>query len=114
MMETVKEYLKRMWRARTCRSKRPVAPERSRATCGIKIKIKVKNRCLQFLCNNLRRPSLLKVCCPPLYLCLLEEKLASYRACDIHTRLPQGSQGSIDLRGPNNNKDGSVRFRNFR
>ncbi|MPC39330.1 hypothetical protein E2C01_032863 [Portunus trituberculatus] len=39
MMEAVKEYLERMWRARSRRSK-GLALERSRATCSIKIKIK--------------------------------------------------------------------------
>ncbi|MPC23224.1 hypothetical protein E2C01_016264 [Portunus trituberculatus] len=36
-MEAVKEYLERMWRARSSRSK-GLALERSRATCSIKIK----------------------------------------------------------------------------
>ncbi|MPC76415.1 hypothetical protein E2C01_070825 [Portunus trituberculatus] len=49
--------------------------------------------------GSLRRPPLLATCCPSPYLCLFEEDRPATNACDTHTGLPQGSQGSIDLRG---------------
>ncbi|MPC94323.1 hypothetical protein E2C01_089487 [Portunus trituberculatus] len=42
MIEAVKEYLERMWRARSCQSK-GLALKQSQATCSIKTKIKIIN-----------------------------------------------------------------------
>ncbi|MPC68187.1 hypothetical protein E2C01_062384 [Portunus trituberculatus] len=56
-MEAVKEYVERMWRARSSRSK-GLTLERSRATCSIKIKI--KSRCQGAAVTELSRQHVIR------------------------------------------------------